>query len=44
MFAAPRGSRVRLDAPRMSWGSDVGQLDAVRLTVPEKEFRLVRLI
>ena len=44
VFAVPRAGRVRLDAPRMSVGSDVGELEAVRLTLLENEFRLVRVI
>ena len=43
VLAVPRAGRTRLGAPRISVGSEVGWLEAVRLTWPEKEFKLVRV-
>jgi len=43
VLAVPRGDRVRLDAPSIRIGSDVGELDVVRLTWPENPLRLVRV-
>jgi hypothetical protein len=44
VLAVPRDVNVRLDAPSARIGSDVGELEVVRLTVPENALRLVRVI
>jgi hypothetical protein len=43
VLAVPLAANVRLDAPRTRTGSEVGWLEAVRLTLPEKEVRLARV-